>query len=109
MKQLLLAGFFALGLSGISCSSTKAKVENTTTKEISATGIVSSISNGKDGYMASFKGQDNKNYVATISIVNLNKKGEAYKTYKIGDRISVKGAFWKDSDGTIHITAQELN
>jgi len=81
-------------------------VENN--QELSVTGQITAIENGKDGYMATINDSDGKEYVATISIVNLNKSGGEYKAHNIGDKITVRGSYWKDGEGKIHITVSVL-
>ncbi len=72
------------------------------------TGEIVKIENGKDGYMATVKDSDNKNYVVTISIVNLQKSGGTYKQFQTGEHIWAKGTFWKDDSGQIYITAKDI-
>lgn len=124
MKKLAIIGLFALSLNSISCSLSKARVENRIeskienkvestvggiiSRDITAKGVVTSITNGKDGYMAYFDGKDNKSYIATVSKSNLSKNGQKYKKYKVGEKITVKGSSWNDKDGTIHIMAKSL-
>lgn len=57
---------------------------------MAVTGTITAIENGTDGYTATIKDAEGKEYDATISIVNLNKSGSEYKAYNIGDTITVK-------------------
>ncbi len=75
---------------------------------LNVTGIISKIENGKDGYMATLKDSTGKEFVATISIVNLQKSGGAFKRYKEGDKITVGGPSWKDETNLEHITVTSL-
>lgn len=100
----------SLGLLG-SCKSKKVDQQaNNSEKEgqMTVTGKVQQIENGKDGYMATLLDKDGKSFVATISIINLQKSGAPYKRYEIGDTITVSGPFWKDESGITHITVQNL-
>ncbi|HET8574144.1 MAG TPA: hypothetical protein VFL76_09755 [Edaphocola sp.] len=83
-----------------------AKVENH--QELSVTGEITAIENGKDGYVATVKDDRGKLYYVTVSFVNLQKGGGEYKTHKSGDVITVKGAQWTDTEGKMHITAYLL-
>ncbi len=75
----------------------------------SVTGKITKIENGKDGYMATVQDEKNKNYIATISIVNLQEGGSTYKKHNVGDTISVKGSGWQDNEGNTYITVKQLN
>ncbi|MBO9660920.1 MAG: hypothetical protein J7527_19005 [Chitinophagaceae bacterium] len=75
---------------------------------LNVTGVISKIENGKDGYMATLKDSTGKEFVATISIVNLQKSGGEFKRYKEGDKITVAGPSWKDEAGLEHITVASL-
>lgn len=111
MKQTVILAALALSLVGAtSCSSTKKSTDSTVenNKELSVTGEVTAVENGKDGYMATIKDAAGKAYTATISIVNLQKSGGQYKRYNVGDKISVKGPSWKDQEGKTYITVKEL-
>ena len=106
LYSTIIFGFFAFA----SCSTSK---QNTDTKLqekiIHISGTVSELDSGKDGYMAMIKTDNNENYKATISIINLQKSGSTYKTLKIGDNISVSGPTWHDADGNKYIKVEKLN
>lgn len=111
MKQIGIITILAMGLflGASSCAvktKTQTSVENN--HELSITGEITAIENGKDGYTTTIKDVDGKIYYATISIVNLQKSGSEYKAYKIGDKITVKGPEWKDGEGKTHIIVYEL-
>jgi len=72
------------------------------------TGVISKIENGKDGYMATLKDPAGKEFIATISIINLQKSGGQFKRYKEGDKITVAGPGWKDDAGQDHIMVTSL-
>jgi hypothetical protein len=59
--------------------------------------------------MATIKDAHGKEYVVTISIVNLQKSGNQFKRYEIGDVISVKSPSWKDEQRKTYITAAKIN
>ena len=59
-----------------------------TSREYSAAGTVEAIEFGKDGYTASLKDKDNKNFDALFSVVRLQKD---YKVLKVGDMVSLSG------------------
>ena len=73
-----------------------------------ATGKITHIENGKDGYTATIENNKGVEYITTISIVNLAKSGSTYKRYEVGETITVKGTSWRDNLGITHITAQEI-
>ncbi|MET0466348.1 MAG: hypothetical protein ABW007_24540 [Chitinophagaceae bacterium] len=75
---------------------------------LKVTGVISKIENGKDGYMATLKDSTGKEFVATISIVNLQKSGGHFKRYKEGEKITVSGPSWKDDSNLEHITVTNL-
>ncbi|PZR23848.1 MAG: hypothetical protein DI535_23170 [Citrobacter freundii] len=75
---------------------------------LKVTGVISKIENGKDGYMATLKDSTGKEFVATISIVNLQKSGGKFKRYKEGEKITVSGPSWKDEGNVEHITVTGL-
>jgi len=111
MKNLVLIAVVAMGLFGTtSCTSQKNNMGKTEKNEnqISVTGTVTGIENGKDGYMASLQTKEGQIYVATISIVNLGENRAQYKTHQVGDQITVKGTSWKDAEGKTYITVREL-
>lgn len=110
MKYLLITALFSvMTLTFSSCKTAKANdsthVEN---ENLRVKGKIIHIENGKDGYMATLLTTDNKEYIATISIVNLNKRGQKYKKYDVGETISIEGPFWKDDSGKTYITAYKL-
>lgn len=83
MKTKYLAMAMLAGLSGSiileSCASSK---------EYSASGTVQSIEFGKDGYTATLKGSDDKDFDALISVVRMQKD---YKVLKVGDKVELSG------------------
>lgn len=62
--------------------------------QITVTGSVTGITNGKDGYTAQIKENSGKIYFATISIPNLDD-AKQYRQVKEGDSITVTGETWK--------------
>lgn len=110
MKYLFITAFFSvMTLTFSSCKTAKAndvaRIEN---ENLRVNGKIIHIENGKDGYMATLLTTDNKEYIATISIQNLNKRGQKYNKYDVGDTITVEGPFWKDDSGKTYITAYKL-
>lgn len=83
-------------------------VTESTPDTLKVTGVISKIENGKDGYMATVKDSTGKEFVATISIVNLQKSGGQFKRYKEGEKITVTGPSWKDENNLEHITVTDL-
>lgn len=81
---------------------------SSTSDTLTVTGVISKIENGKDGYMATLKDSTGKEFVATISIVNLQKSGGEFKRFKEGDKITVAGPSWKDEANLEHITVTSL-
>ncbi|ASK29976.1 hypothetical protein CEY12_07580 [Chryseobacterium sp. T16E-39] len=111
MKKIIAIAFLTLGIFSItSCTAKQAaqSMETGNNSTLEASGKITKIENGKDGYMATFKDASGKEYVATISIINLQKGSSQFKRYEVGDMISVKGSSW-DNDGVTHITASELS
>jgi len=109
MKKIGILTILAIGLLSFNSCSTTRKQTNTEKNEVSSvTGEIIAIQNGKDGYTATIKDFDGKEYYATISIVNLQKSGGDYKAYKVGDKITVSGSSWKDTEGKMHITVHQL-
>ncbi|MEY8760506.1 hypothetical protein [Chryseobacterium tongliaoense] len=111
MKKTILIAGLSLGIFNMkSCTAHKTphSTDMNTNKTVAASGTITHIENGKDGYMATFKDATGKEYVATISIVNLQKSGSEFKRYEVGDTISVKGSSW-DNNGVTQITASELS
>lgn len=112
MKKIIIFGGLAFGLFNVlSCTANKPNQSTgmDNKKTVSVSGIITHIENGKDGYIATIKDKTNKEYVGTISIINLQKSGSQFKRYEIGDTISVAGPFWKDEQGKTHITVEKLN
>lgn len=112
MKKIILIGGLILGTFNIiSCTANKSAQSSTMDDKniMSASGTITHIENGKDGYMATIKNADGKEYIATISIVNLQKSGSQFKRYEVGDTITVKGSSWKDEQGKTYIAAEKLN
>ncbi len=113
MKKLILIGSLMLGtFTIISCTANKTAQSATADGnniEVSTRGTITHIENGKDGYMATVKDAEGKEYIATISIVNLHKSGSAFKRYEVGDTITVKGPSWQDEQGKIYIKVEKLN
>ena len=110
-KTLIFSLFISIMFSVTSCSSSKVAASadiKEQDKEMSVTGKITKIENGGDGYMATIKGADGKDYIGTISIVNLQKNGGTFKRHEVGETITIKGPSWKDNDGIIHITVREL-
>jgi hypothetical protein len=111
MKKILLAGCLIVStISIISCTASKMTdpASSASKSSVSATGTITHIENGKDGYMATIKDTAGKEYIATISIVNLQKGGSQFKRYEVGDAISVQGPSWEDEQGKVYITAEKL-
>ena len=108
MKQIGIIAITAMLLLGTSNCTTERKSNVETNQELSVTGEIIAIEKGTDGYMATLKDSDGKEYIATISIVNLSKSGGEYKAHNVGDNITVRGNSWKDDKGKIHITVTDL-
>ena len=94
MKKFLSL-LFLVGLI-VSCASLKDKNQ--------LEGNVESVEFAKDGYTAKVKTAKNEIYLATISRVNL---GEDYKVFKKGDKVVLKGEFWK-SDTEKHVKVTDI-
>lgn len=109
MKNLFNFFFIALAVTLIgSCTANNTDTEGDLSNK-SITGEVQEIQPGKDGYTAKIVTDDNQVYFAIISIVNLDKNGNAnqFREVKIGETISVKGDVWEMDDET-HVTVREL-
>ena len=95
----------------ISCNNQKkvtASAQTAEQKEMEVTGTIIKIENGKDGYMATVNDKDNKSYIVTISMINLQKSGGTFKRFEVGQKIRAKGTFWKDESGNTYITAKNV-
>ena len=94
----------------VSCSGQKntPTVEQIQNKQMEVIGKISTIENGKDGYMATVDTKDGKSYTVTISIINLQKSGGTFKRFEVGETISAKGTFWQDDTGKNYITAKDV-
>jgi len=110
MKNLVLALFTVTTLVTTGCVCKKNKVETTEQNQenVTVTGKITAITNGKDGYTAVLQAADKKMYNATISRINLQKSGSKYKRYEEGETITVSGSTWVDSEGLTYITVTEL-
>lgn len=71
------------------------------------TGTVTEITNGKDGYMATIKADDDKEYTALMSILNLQKD---FTRFTVGERVKVAGDTIHVGDGiTIKVKQYSKN
>lgn len=119
-KLIFPALMFVLALTLHSCDSMQqqptpeeiAPVEEVKQPEeeqtLKISGVVTNIENGKDGYMATIKTADGQEYIATVSVVNLNKYGGTYKKKELNDSITVAGPGWTDAEGKKYLMAKEL-
>lgn len=111
MKNIIALAILTLGIFNMtSCTAKQATQSEDKEKDmvIEASGKITKIENGKDGYMATIQDANGKEYVATISIVNLQKSGSTFKRYEVGNSITVKGPSWKDDQGKTYIKAEQL-
>ena len=110
MKNLVLVLFAVTTLVTTGCVCKKSKAETTAQNQenVTVTGKITAVANGKDGYTAVLQAANNKMYNATISRINLQKSGSEYKRYKEGDTITVTGSTWVDAEGVTYITVTEL-
>lgn len=112
LKRILISTGLLIAIAGLfSCAGQKkAAVVTTTTAEakMEVSGKIIKTENGKDGYMATLVDAENKNYIVTISIVNLQKSGGTFKRYEVGESIWVRGTSWKDDAGTTYIKAEDI-
>jgi len=113
-NKIVFTLFTASTLAFTSCNCTKNKTtdqgENQVTMQqtITITGEIITVENGKDGYMATIKTAENKEYTATISVVNLQKNGGVFKRYEVGDTVTVTGTYWSTDEGKEYITATAI-
>ena len=70
-------------------------------------GKVCKIQNGKDGYRAKIKTENNELYFVTISSINL-KDSNDFKYVQIGESITITGDYWI-TENEKQITARILN
>jgi hypothetical protein len=113
MKHLFISiGLLIAAGAVISCNNQKkvaaASTQTAEQKEIEITGAIVKIENGKDGYMATVNDKNNKSYIVTISLVNMQKSGGTFKRFETGQKIKAKGTFWKDDAGNTYITAKNV-
>ncbi|MCJ8155095.1 hypothetical protein MKJ01_15105 [Chryseobacterium sp. SSA4.19] len=112
MKKIIFTACLLLStVSIISCTASKMNEPSNSESQnsVAVSGTVTHIENGKDGYMATVKNSSGKEYIITISMVNLQKSGIQFKRYNVGDTITVTGPSWKDEQGKVYITAEKLN
>ncbi|MBK1897301.1 hypothetical protein [Chryseobacterium paridis] len=111
MKKILALAILTLGIFNMtSCTAKQSAQSEDKGKDmtIEASGKITKIENGKDGYMATIQDANGKEYVTTISFINLQKSGSTFKRYEVGDSIYVKGPSWKDEQGKVYIKAEQL-
>lgn len=115
MKNIWIIALCIAGMGIVlpACSGSK-KMPATSTElnegaPLSIRGQVTGIENGKDGYTATIKSEANKIYKVTISRINLEKSKSVYKKYEVGDKASVTGDWWTDTEGNIYIKATKLH
>lgn len=75
----------------ISTESSKEEIQKT------VEGVVTNISQGKDGYTATLETASKEVYFVTISHSNLANHDQ-YKTVKVGENLKVTGDFWQMED-----------
>ena len=71
-------------------ATTDVPAEEAAAETITATGKVTEINKGKDGYSATLQAEDGKTYTATISIPNMTDP-KKYRSVAVGDKITVTG------------------
>ncbi|WP_281980358.1 hypothetical protein [Tenacibaculum mesophilum] len=76
------------------------------TNAFTVEGIVENIENGGDGYVASIKTTEGNRFKAIISVPNLGKNRE-YKRFSVGDKVKVKGEYWRLGNEN-RITVREI-
>ena len=113
MKNLVFTFSIVSFCAIFSCNSQQKTIQNTTekqenTEEMTVMGKITKIENGKDGYTATILNDKGIVSVVVVSIVNLQKSGEKFKRFQIGDEITVTGSFWKDDEGIFHVMAQKF-
>lgn len=122
MRRVYLIGMATISTIFASCSGTQetqdpsgnstttiAASEHTPEHEIiRVKGKISRTENGKDGYTAVITDENGKEFIVTISMVNLQKTGSQFKKHEAGETITITGASWKDPDGKIYVTAESL-
>ena len=106
-RSSIIALLLTMILSAGSCT-TKNRTSVEDNQELSVKGEITEIETGKDGYVATVKDANGRIYYATISIVNLQKRGNKYEGHQVGDKVAVTGAGWKDAEGKAHITVYDL-
>lgn len=114
MKNIIIIALcFSMGiLFPACCGSKQVRQPGTELNEgapLSIRGQVTAIENGKDGYTATVKSEANHIYKVTISRVNLLKSKSEYRSYTVGEKISLTGDWWKDAEGNIYIKATKLH
>src|SRR5690606_23655735 len=110
-NTMKLIKFFTVLVIGIlvtsGCSNNQSNTDEN--QQITITGEITAVENGKDGYTATIQDDKGELYFATISIINLQKSGGEYQAHEVGDKITVTGPQWQDDDGKSHITVQKLD
>jgi len=89
-----------------SCNSPK-KIKGTDKQENKIVlGVVENIENGRDGYTAKIKTNNDDIYFALVSIPNIGSI-DGYKDFNIKDKVAVKGEHWKLAEDN-HITVRKI-
>lgn len=83
-------------------------VEEKANNSLSINGVITSIENGKDGYSATVKAEDELTYKVTISMINLQKSGGEFKRFEVGDTIKAEGEYREDANGGKYLTALQV-
>ncbi len=86
-----LSCFFLLLSCGTPTNTNQAKGSVGITENITISGKVQSIENGKDGYMAMVQTEANGSYNSIVSIVNLGGP-DNYQRFNVGDKVTLEGA-----------------
>jgi len=99
-----ISAIFLFCLAIISCSTPSNNEKATASvppsnNNITITGEVKSIENGKDGYTAQIQSKEDKMYAALVSIVNLGGP-DNYTRFNIGDKVTVSGTSRPSTDVT---------
>ncbi|MBE8715242.1 hypothetical protein [Sphingobacterium hungaricum] len=94
-----------------SCSTTKKTSDAVDSKDSiqTVTGRITNIENGKDGYMATLVTSEGKTYIATISIVNMQKFNGTFKRHEVGETITVVGEGFQNDAKENYILVHQLN
>lgn len=109
LKYILAASVLLFMCYACSTSKKTSDALDSKDKIQTVTGKITTIENGKDGYMATLVTAEGQTYIATISIVNMQKFNGTFKRHEVGDTITVIGEGFQNDAKENYILVHQLN